>query len=45
MLSLSSLVIVQKLFFHRTIDIFPSLRWWDDLLLKVEKMTNGLLLV
>ena len=28
---------VQKHFFHRTIDIFLSLRWWDDLLLKVEK--------
>ena len=36
-ISLSSLVIVQKHFFYRTIDIFLSLRWWDDLLLKVEK--------
>ena len=36
MLSLST-VIAQKHFFHRTIDIILSLRWWDDLLLKVEK--------
>ena len=36
MLSLST-VIAQKHFFHRTIDIFLPLRWWDDLLLNVEK--------
>ena len=32
-----SLSIAQKHFFHHTIDIFLPLRWWDDLLLNVEK--------